>query len=84
MAEMPLCTNWKGTSLLSSFLSGLKMTGWCATMREQPLAAASSTISGVMSSVTSTFSTGPPQSTSKPGLSQLSASSSGAMRCIPS
>ena len=84
MAEMPLCTNWKGTSLLPSFLSGLKMTGWCATMREQPLAAASSTTSGVMSSVTSTFSTGPPQSTSKPGLSQLSASSSGAMRCIPS
>ena len=79
MAEMLLCTNWKGTSLLPSFL-----TGWCATMREQPLAAASSTTSGVMSSVTSTFSTGPPQSTSKPGLSQLSASSSGAMRCIPS
>ena len=84
MAEMPFCTSWKGTSLGSSRLSGLKMTGWWATMSPQPLAAASCTTSGVISSVTSTRSTGLPQSTRRPGLSQLSASSSGAMRCIAS
>ena len=32
MAEMPFCTSWKGTSFVPSRLSGLKMTGWCATM----------------------------------------------------
>ena len=78
MAEMPFCTSWKDTSRGVSFFSGLKMTGWWDTMSSQPPAAASSTTSGVMSSVTSTRDTSRPQSTSRPGLSQLSASSSGA------
>ena len=84
MAEMPARTSWNGTSCGPSFLSGSKMTGWCATMASQCFAAASVTTSGVMSSVTSTRVTSPPQSTRRPGLSQLSASSSGAMCCIAS
>ena len=84
IAEMPLFTSWKATSCPLSFLRGEKMTGWWDTMSPQPFRAASSTTSGVMSSVTSTQDTSPPQSTSRPGLSQLSARASGAMRCISS
>ena len=72
------------TSCGPSLLSGSKMTGWWDTIISHCFAAASSTTSGVMSSAVSTRCTSPPQFTSRPGLSQLSASSSGAMRCIAS
>ena len=83
-AEMPARTSWNGTSCGPSLLSGSKMTGWWDTIISHCFAAASSTTSGVMSSAISTRCTAPPQSTSRPGLSQLSASSSGAMACIAS
>ena len=84
MAEMPACTSWKGTSCGPIFLSGSKMTGWWDTIISHCFAAASATTSGVMSSAASTRCICPPQSTSRPGLSQCSASSSGAMACIAS
>ena len=84
MAEMPACTSWKGTSCGPIFLSGSKMTGWWDTIISHCFAAASATTSGVMSSAVSTRCICPPQSTSRPGLSQCSASSSGAMACIAS